>query len=243
MTVTSTAAPRTRSTAALIRMRLSAFVRSGRALAPAITGLVVLGVIYGGGSSPAAAAYGYSAMTLFPLLAWQTKLVLDAEPDVQRRLARLAVGAGREAAAGLIAAVLLGLAVCGVAMLAPIPFHGIRGPLPGEPSLGAGILAGILAHLLAVPAGVALGALSSRVVTRTIRNGLIVLVVGAVLTIVLGLRGSIAPWLVPPVMATARRLTATQLPSAGAFVLLTVWAAAWCAAALTLYGWARRRRA
>jgi hypothetical protein len=228
---------------ALIRMRLSAFVRSGRALAPLITGLVVLGVIYGGGASPAAAAYGYSALTLFPLLAWQTKLVLDAEPDVQRRLARLTLGAGREAAAGLIAAALLGLAVCAVAMLAPLPFHAVRGPRPGESSLAAGVLAGILAHLLAVPAGVALGALASRVVTRTIRNGLIVLVVGAVLTIVLGLRGSVAPWLVPPVMDTARRLTAPHLPPAGTFVLLTAWALAWCGAVLGLYGWARRSRA
>lgn len=228
---------------ALIRMRLSAFVRSGRALAPAITGLVVLGVIYGGGSSQAAAAYGYSAVTLFPLLAWQTKLVLDAEPDVQRRLARLAVGARPEAVAGLATAAILGLAVCAVAMLAPIPFHAIRGPLPGEPSLGAGILAGILAHLLAVPAGVALGALASRAVTRTIRNGLIVLVVGTVLTIVLGLRGSIAPWLVPPVMATARRLTASELPSARGFVLLVAWTVGWCGVALTLYAWTRRQRA
>jgi hypothetical protein len=228
---------------ALIRMRLGAFVRSGRALAPAITGLVVLGVIYGGGSSAAAAAYGYSAVTLFPLLAWQTKLVLDAEPDVQRRLARLALGPRREAVAGLVTAVLLGLAVCTVAMLAPIPFHGIRGPLPGESSIGAGVLAGILAHLLAVPAGVALGALASRVVTRTVRNGLIVLVVGAVLTIVLGLRGSVAPWLVPPVMAVARRLTAPQLPSGATLVLLTGWTVAWCGVALTGYGALRRRRA
>jgi hypothetical protein len=228
---------------ALVRMRLGAFVRSGRALAPAITGLVVLGVIYGGGASPAAPAYGYSAVTLFPLLAWQTKLVLDAEPDVQRRLARLAVGPAREATAGLIAAVLLALAVCAVAMLAPIPFHAIRGPGPGEPSLSAGILAGVLAHLLAVPAGVALGALASRVVTRTIRNGLIVLVLGAVLTIILGLRGSIAPWLVPPVMATARELTARHLPTAGGFVHLTVWALAWCGVALSWYAWTRRRRA
>ncbi len=120
MTVTSTAAPRTRSTAALIRMRLSAFVRSGRALAPAIAGLVVLGVIYGGGSSPA--AVGLRLLRDRPCSrCWpgMTKLLLDAEPDVQRRLARLAVGAGREAAAGLLAAVLLGLAVCGWRCCAP----------------------------------------------------------------------------------------------------------------------------
>ena len=36
-------------------MRLAAFVRSGRALPPLIAALVVLGVIYGGGPSPAGA--------------------------------------------------------------------------------------------------------------------------------------------------------------------------------------------
>lgn len=58
---------------ALVRMRLAAFVRGGRALAPLIAVLVVLGVIYGGGASPASVAYGYSAAALFPVLAWQPK--------------------------------------------------------------------------------------------------------------------------------------------------------------------------
>jgi hypothetical protein len=225
-------------------MRLASFVRGGRALAPLIAGLVVLGVIYGGGASPAASAYGYSAVTLFPLLAWQTKLLLDAEPDVQRRLARLTVGARREAAAGVLAALLLGLAVGAVAMVAPALFHAIRGPVPGsgEPSLAAGIAVGILAHLLAVPAGVALGALASRAVTRSVRNGVTVLVAGAVLVVVLGLRGSWAPWLVPPVMALARDLNASALPSGSRLALLIAWAAAWCAVALAGYAWLRRTR-
>jgi hypothetical protein len=229
---------------ALVRMRLAGFVRSGRALAPIILGLVVLGVIYGGGASQAGSAFGYSAALLFPVLAWQTKLVLDAEPDVQRRLARLSVGMRREAAAGVLTAAVLGLAFCFVAMLAPWPFHAIRGPLPGtgEPSLASGIALGLLAHLLALAGALGLGALASRAVTRTVRNGLTVLVVGAVLVVVLGLRGSVAPWLVPPVMATARALTADPMPSSGRFVLLTAWAAAWCACTLGAYGWLRRRR-
>ena len=229
---------------ALVRMRLAGFVRSGRALAPIILGLVLLSVIYGGGPSQAGPAFGYSAALLFPVLAWQTKLVLDTEPDVQRRLARLSVGAGREAAAGVLAAARLGLAFCFVAMLAPWPFHAIRGPLSGtaEPSLLTGVALGVLAHLLALAAALGLGALASRAVTRTVRNGLMVLVVGAVLAVVLGLKGSVAPWLVPPVMATARALTASPLPSGGTFLLLTAWAVAWCAAVLGGYRWLRRRR-
>jgi len=230
---------------ALVRMRLAGFVRSGRALAPMITALVVLGTIYGGGQSAAAPAYGYSAAMLFPVLAWQSKLLLDAEPDVQRQLARLTVGARREAIAGLLAATVLGLACCAFAMLVPWwPFHAIRGPLPGaaEPSTVVGVALGALAHLLAIPAAVALGALASRAVTRTVRNGLTILVAGVVLAIVLGLTGSIAPWLAPPVMATARALAADKLPPGSTFILLTGWATLWCGAALTYYARLRRSR-
>jgi hypothetical protein len=229
---------------ALVRMRATGFIRSGRALAPIIASLVVLGVIYGGGASQAAPAYGYSAVMLFPVLAWMTKLVLDAEPDVQRRLARLTVGPRREAAAGLLAAAVIGLAFCVVAMLAPWPFHAIRGPEAGsgEPALATGVVLGILAHLLALPAAVALGAVASRAVTRSVRNGVTVLVAGAVVAVVFGLSGSIAPWLVPPLMATARALNQRTLPSTVTFWLLSGWAVLWCAVVLAGYALLRRRR-
>jgi hypothetical protein len=223
---------------ALTRMRLAGFLRGGRALPPLIAFLVVLAVIYGGGASPAAAAYGYSAAALFPVLAWQTKLILDTEPDVQRRLARVAVGARREAVAGLVAAALLALAICVLAMGTPWLFSAIdttKAPLSGT-------LLGVLAHLLAVPPAVALGALASRAVTRSALIGVSVLVVAAVLVIILGLSGSFAPWLVPPVMATARELNGDTVPPAGTLLLLGVWALAWCPVALTGYGRFRRTR-
>lgn len=224
-------------------MRLAGFVRGGRALAPIIAALIVLGVIHGGGASQAGPAFGYSALMLFPVLAWTTKLLLDTEPDAQRRIARLAVGPQRELVAGLLAAVVMGLVFCAVAMLAPWPFGAIRGPnSPDEPALITGVALGVLAHLLALPAAVALGALASRAVTRTVRNGVTVLVVGAVLVIVLGLSGSVAPWLAPPVMAVARALSRPTLPEAGTFWLLAGWAVAWCTVTLAGYGWLRRRR-
>ncbi len=229
----------------MVRMRLAAFVRSGRALAPAIAALVVLGVIHGGGASEAAPAYGYSAVMLFPVLAWAAKLVLDTEPDVQRRLARLTVGARREAVAGLLAATVIGAVFCAVALLAPWPTGSIRGPAPGTPgpSPAAGVALGVLAHLLALPAAVALGALAGRAVTRSVRNGVTVLVAGVVLAIVLGLSGSVASWLAPPVMATARALSQPAAPSASVLAQLAAWTAAWCLVALTGYAHLRRRRA
>ncbi|AEV81667.1 hypothetical protein ACWT_0653 [Actinoplanes sp. SE50] len=229
---------------ALIRMRLAGFFHGGRVLAPLIAVLVVLGVLYGGGASPAATAYGYSAAALFPILAWLAKVVLDTEPDVQRRLARLAVGPVREGLAGLLAATLAGAAVCAAAMLTPWAFHAIRGPEPGsaEASLPAGILLGVLAHLLALPAAVALGALSGRAVTRRILPGVAVLVTGSLLVVVLGLNGSFAPWLAPPVMAVARVLTDGAVPPAAELARLTIWSLAWCTVALATYGWLRRAR-
>jgi hypothetical protein len=223
---------------ALTRMRLSAFVRSGRALPPAIAVLVVLGVIYGGGASPAAVAYGYSAAALFPVLAWMTKVLLDAEPDVQRRLVRVAIGPAREALAGILASIVVALIVCLLAMGAPWLFNGID----PTTALASGIVLGVLAHLLAVPPAVALGALASRAVTGSIRTGVTVLVVAAVLVVVLGLTSSWAPWLVPPVMATARALNGRRPPSADALGRLISWALLWCAAAYAGYGWLRRGR-
>ena len=222
----------------LVAMQIAGFVRGGRALAPLIAVLVELGIIYGGGASPAAVAYGYSAAALFPVLAWLTKLLLDTEPDVQRRLARLAVGPAREATAGVLAALVLSLAVCVAAMAAPWLFNGID----TSKDLGGGLALGVLAHLLAVPPAIAVGALASRAVTGSIRLGVTVLVVSAVLVVVLGLSGSLAPWLVPPVMATARALNGRYLPSAGRIVFLTGWAALWCAFAYAAYGWLRRAR-
>jgi hypothetical protein len=230
---------------ALARMRMAGFVRGGRALAPLVAVLVVLSVLYGGGASPAAVAYGYSAAALFPVLAWITKLVLDTEPDVQRRLARLAVGPVREAGSGLLAAGVLGAGVCLAAMLTPVPFGGIRGPMAGsdEPSLVAGVLLGLFAHVLALIGALALGALAGRPVTRRVLPGVAVLVSGSVLTVVLGLSGSIAPWLAPPVMATARALSGTTAPAAGTVALLAAWTLLWSAAALALYARLRRARA
>jgi hypothetical protein len=223
---------------ALVRMRLAAFVRGGRALPPLIAVLVLLGILYGGGPSSAAVAYGYSASALFGVLAWLTKLLLDTEPDVQRRLARLAVGPVREAIAGLLAAAVLSLLVCAAAMAAPWLFHGID----RTQALGRGMLLGVLAHLLAVPPAVAVGALASRAVTRSARTGVAVLAVGVVLVVVLGLQSSIAPWLVPPLLAMARALNQRELPSGGMLALLTCWALLWGAVALTGYGWLRRAR-
>ena len=110
----------------LIRMRLAAYVKSGRFILPLLATLVLLGIAYGGGRSSAASAYGTSALMLFPVLAWQTKLLLDTEPDVQRRLALTALGSRRrEVTAGLVAAALAAVPVILIALIVPWLFDAV----------------------------------------------------------------------------------------------------------------------
>ncbi|EEP71772.1 hypothetical protein MCAG_02099 [Micromonospora sp. ATCC 39149] len=227
---------------ALVRLRLAGFLRTGRAVAPLLAGLLALGVLYGGGRAQPAEAYGVSAVVLFPVLAWQTKILLDVEPDVQRRLALVLAGAARERAAGLLAALLAGLGTVAVALVFPWLVGGVTSQgEPGGRSVAAGVALGVWAHLLALPAAVALGALASRAVTGSAGYGVAVLTLGAVGSLVLGLSSSVVPWLAPPLMPVARATAAG--PSAATVALLTAWATAWSATVLAGYAWCRRARA
>ncbi|MEV4533533.1 hypothetical protein AB0J82_06855 [Asanoa sp. NPDC049518] len=217
---------------ALVRMRLTAFLRSGRALPGLLGTLVVVGIIYGGGKSDAAEAYGFSAVALFPVIAWQAKLVLDTEPDVQRRLAVSAVGLRREIVAGLAAAGIVGLGTVALAMVLPWLVGGITGP--------GGIAPGLWAHAAALAGAVGLGALASRPITRSTLYGVAVLVTGSVLAIVLGLDNSVAPWLAPPLMAAARHLAGR--PESASILALTGQAALWAAVVGVIYARLRRSR-
>jgi hypothetical protein len=234
--------------AALVRLRLAGFVRTGRALAPLLALVAVVGLLYGGGNAQASEAYGLSAAVIFPLLAWQTQILLNAEPDVQRRLVQVAVGGlRREATAGLLAAAIAALGLIGLALLLPWLFGGITGPLrPGDPSLAASIVAGVWAHLLLVPPALALGALASRAAlgregSSHAARGVVVLAVGSLLGFVVGTKTSPVPWLAPPLLPTSRATVHGLAPAAmsGYTVLALVWAAA----ALAGYVVLRRRNA
>ncbi|WP_432980380.1 hypothetical protein [Dactylosporangium sp. CA-233914] len=227
---------------ALTRMRLAGFVQTGRAAAPLLAALVVLSILYGGGQAQAGEAYGVSAAILFVVLAWQTKVLLDVEPDVQRRLGRVAVGgAGREIVSGLLAGVVAGLPLVLIAMVLPWIVGGVTTPRAGDPPLSTGIALGLWAHLLLLLPAVALGALSSRAVTLQAARGLTVLVAGIVFAIVFGLKHFPAPWLAPPVMTTARdTVGAAHLP---AVIVATLWGIVWSAVCTGIYAKIRISRA
>jgi len=222
---------------ALIKMRVLAYVRTGRFILPLLATLVVLGILFGGGRSSAAAAYGTSALLLFPVLAWQTKLLLDTEPDVQRRLALTALGSRRrEVTAGLCAAALTALPLILIALVLPWLFDAVNGA-----GVGSGILLGVWAHLLVALPALAVGAWSSRVISGSAGRATAVLTGGIVLAYVVGLRGSPVPWLAPPLVSTARVMDAN--PNATVVTGLTIWGLVWVAVAVAGYGWLRRTRA
>jgi hypothetical protein len=222
---------------ALIRMRLIAYVRTGRFILPLLSEMVLLSVFYGGGRSGAAEAYGISALLLFPVVAWQTKLLLDAEPDVQRRLALAALGSRtRELTAGLVAAAIAAVPLVLVALVMPWLFGAVT-----SAGAGSGVALGVWAHAIIIPAAVAIGALSSRPIAGSAGRATAVLASGVVLAFVLGLHGSPVPWLAPPLVTTAKTLA--DGAGAAAVAGLTAWALVWGAVAVAGYGWLRRSRA
>jgi hypothetical protein len=237
---------------ALVRMRVAAYLRAQFAVAPTVAGLVVLAALYGGGVARPEEAYGVSAAVMFPVLAWQAKIFFDAEPDVARRLARLAVGgAGPEIRSGLLGAALTAIPTIAAAMILPWLFGGVGTGLPSNEGpaapLGLALVVGLWAHLIAVPPAVAVGAWASRPISTDTGRAAAILVGGTVLAIVLGLFSSPVPWLAPPLMAVARFTTSTGDPSSGATLttslLLTGWAVAWAAALIAGYWRLRLRRA
>lgn len=217
---------------ALVRLRLAAFWRSGRIAPPTLLAIAVIATLYGGGAVQPGEGYGLSSFVLMPVLAWQTKLLLDTEPDVARRLAAVAVGRRREIAAGLVAAALVAAVTTVLALLLPWLFGGIAGHLH--------LRLGVWAQFTAVPPALALGALTSRVVTRTAGYGALALVGGWILIVVLGLPRSPLSWLAPPLMAVAR--AAGRRTELAGVIGLSAWMLGWTLVAGAAYITIRRAR-
>jgi hypothetical protein len=221
-------------------MRFSGYARSQRLLAPVLATLAVLAIMYTGGSASAAQTYGFSAMALFGIFAWQSKLAFDTEPDAQRQLSYLAVGsARREVAAGLLAAVLTAVPTVIVGLTVPwltgsVSTDGTVGATVGALGLGLWVL-----MVAAVPA-VAIGAVASRPITRTRGWGVVTLVGGTVVVLVLDVADlRLVRWLVPQLMGPSR---SAQEGDVLYGILVTVHALVWSALLALAYIGIRNRR-
>lgn len=228
--------------ASLVRMRLHAFWRSGRIVAPLVTTMAIVGLLYGGGAQLAGDGYGFSAYVLLPVIAWQTKLLLDTEPDVARRLAMVTIGRRRELTAGLIAAAVAAVMTIVIAIVLPWTFLGISvHPQAGDPRLLDGFALGPWALVLIVPPSIALGALASRVITRSAGAGAMALVGGWICVVVAGLPRSPVRWLVPPLIDITK--TARSAFRIDAVIGLSAWTLGWALVAGVGYVVLRRRQA
>jgi hypothetical protein len=225
---------------ALVRMRISAAVGLQRIWAPLIATLALLSVAHAGGVAPPHQAYAFSAALLFGVFGWQTKLVLDTEPDEQRLLARIGVGSGgRELVAGLVAALVMTVPLIVLGVVAPLLVGTVA--IPGGWSAWAAwvAFAGWL-HVLSAVCGLAVGALASRPVLAGPGWSAMVLLAVPVMVLVLGSRQAQSPrWFVPQLFAASRIDSAADLGSAG---VITVHALAWATVLLASYSALRRSR-
>ncbi|MEQ7123193.1 hypothetical protein ABN034_01615 [Actinopolymorpha sp. B11F2] len=223
---------------ALVRMRIAAYVGLQRVWPPLVAALALVSVAHAGGVAPPNQAYAFSAALLFGVFGWQTKLVLDTEPDEQRLLAKIGVGSrGRELAAGLLAALVMVLPVVVLGVVAPLLVGAVE-ISGGWPEWAAWVAFGGWLHVLSAMCGLAVGALASRPVIAGAGWSVMIVLAVPVLVLVLGSRQSQTPrWLVPQLFAASRIEGAADLGSAG---VITVHALGW--AALLLAGYAALRR-
>jgi hypothetical protein len=224
-------------TLALASMRINAYARSQRALGPLLGTLVLAGIAHAGGQASPQQAYGFSAALLFGVLAWQTKLILDTEPDEQRMIARVSIGsAPKEAVAGILAALACAVPIVLVGLFAPALLRALD---LERTNLLAALALGLLIHALAVFAGLGVGALASRAVVPATGWAALILVGAPVLVLVLGSRTSpVAHLLVPQFFGLAK----LGPDDAAGTATLTAHALAWAAILLAWYAFLRRTR-
>jgi hypothetical protein len=180
-----------------------------------------------------AAALADGAVLVIPILAWATRSLLDTEPDQQRLMSAVTVGGrGRELAAGLLAALLTSL----VFIVVSFGWALLLG-VSAMPSPGVFAAVAVL-HGLAVLTGLAIGALTSRVILPSPAISIMVLVFGFLVMLLLS--ASPAYWLTVPVVpwmkAAGSAELIARLPWLGTVSL------AWCAIGLAGYAWLRRTR-
>ncbi|RJL24768.1 hypothetical protein [Bailinhaonella thermotolerans] len=233
---------------ALTRFHLSGFVRSTRVVLALLALVLVLGLLYSGGTpdgnprltpdgvqAAILGAYGTAAAFLVPVCAWSAKLLLDNEPDGQRELSAMAAGGVvRSAVAGLLAAYAFNAALALVALVAPLGIGFTH--TPG----GAAFWLALVFHLLAALTGTVAGALAGRVIFPAPAAGTLVLIVIVLGLVVLELTplGAVAP----PLLSLTREAAEGPAALAGELPALGMRFLGWGLLGAGLYLGLRRNR-
>lgn len=150
---------------ALVRYTLHDFVRSHRFLPPLIVFAMVFAVLYAVHPTPVLSSYGATALSMYPLGAWCTAVLLGAEDPVQRQVTIVSSGGPvRSHLAKMLGAGLLMSPLILIALLVP-PALGLL-DLPEHQTILPYLGLGLLAHGVAALTGIALGLVWSPPVVR-----------------------------------------------------------------------------
>jgi hypothetical protein len=152
---------------ALVHYSLRDFVRSHRFLPPLIVFGVVFAALYAVHPTPVLSSYGATALSMYPLAAWYTAVLLGAEDPVQRQVTIVnSGGATRTYLAKVLTACLLASPLVLIALLLPAALGFLE--LPAHETLLPYLGVGLVGHATAAVTGVALGLLwSPPMVQRT----------------------------------------------------------------------------
>lgn len=227
---------------AVIRFRLSGYVRSVRALHPILAMVLLLAIVFSSplGGTPDQVRHGVVnaiadlAALSFPICAWAARGLLDTEPDAQRHVSAVTAGRWRSLVAGTAAAYVFSVAL---ALISPI--------YPLAEASGSGLPVGtVLLSVALLPlsalAATALGALTSRAVIPSSGTSILVLLGVCAANLILGL-GPLR-FLTVPQIEWMRAAAHGPSALADAFPALAVRTVAWTAVAGALYAWLRRTR-
>ncbi len=210
-------------TLAVARYLGSDVLRGQRFLVPLLAYGGVLAVLFGGDPGPPPSPWAASTLLLYPVAAWVAVLVAHTEEPEQRLVTVAGAGGPDRVVAGtLLVALLGGVLLTAMAVVAPL----LRGGYPYPPPT---LLAGACAHLAAAGTGVAVGLLCARPVLPRIGATFLLAVTVVGVT-------AVQPWL-PPVGSAVLVLTRGGLPLAEALA----GAGAAVAAAAVVAAVARRR--
>jgi hypothetical protein len=213
---------------ALVRFRVSGYVRSQRALYPLIVValLVFLMLIQSPGAEHGArltvGTLGDLAAIMVPIWAWTARALLDTEPDVQRDLSALAAGRPwTSVVAGLLAAYGTNAALAGMTLAVPV-VHGLTFNV-GAPALLAGAA---LQLLVAVPATL-LGGWTARALIPSPAISTLILLGGCLMLLLLSM-GPLA-WLSIPMIEWLRAARTGPAAFTSAFPGVALHIAGWSA--------------
>jgi hypothetical protein len=221
---------------ALTRFMLTGYVRSLRALHPAIATFLLIAIVFTspvGGKQGVLSVFADLAALMFPIWAWAARGLLDTEPDTQRHLT--AVAGGRLAMpAGLLACCVANACLAVVALALPIGL-GVTNQVTVEV-----MLLGSMLNLLSALAATFVGALSSRAILPSPGASILVLLIGCLLILVL----SIGPLRYVSVPIIEWMHAASNGPGAfeNAFPLLALRILGWSCVVAACYGRLRRTR-